>query len=132
MKEKKVVPLDLLEKVTYALNRFIDEEENWEHEKGDRWHEGIAAIDAIEQFEIQELVKKGPVPVVDGVVLPQDLLNRTILILENYIDEDELAEGYGGGTDNPYFKPAKRLLKKLKKIEKAALKKTAEQKRKPL
>ena len=126
MKEKKVVPLDLLEKVTYALNRFIDEEENWEHEKGDRWHEGIAAIDAIEQFEIQELIKKGPVPVVDGVVLPRELLCRTIGVLENYVEEDELADGYGGGTENRIFRPAKKLLAKLKKIEAAALREITE------
>ena len=63
---------------------------------------------------------------VDGVVLPQDLLNRTILILENYIDEDELAEGYGGGTENLNFRPAKKLLAKLKKIEDAALREITE------
>ena len=132
MKEKKVVPLDLWEKVTYALNRFIDEEENWEHEKGDRWDEGIAAVDAIEQFEIEQLDKKDQPDTSTEVVLPFDLMEQTVFFLSNYIEADELAEGYGGGTDNPYFKPAKRLLKKLKKIEKAALKKIAEQKGKPL
>ena len=126
MKEKKVVPLDLLEKVTYALNRFIDEEENWEHEKGDRWDEGVAAVDAIEQLEIQELIKKGSVPVVDGVVLPRELLCRTIGVLENYVEEDELADGYGGGTENLNFRPAKKLLAKLKKIEDAALREITE------
>lgn len=115
-KEKKVVPLDLWEKVTYALNRFVDEEENWEHEKGDRWHEGVAAVDAIEQFEIQELIKKGPVPVVDGVVLPRELLCRTIDILENYVEEDELADGYGGGRDSCNLPPAKELLIALNKL----------------
>ena len=132
MKEKKAVPLELWEKVTYALNRFIDEEENWEHEKGDRWDEGIAAVDSIEQFEIEQLDKKDQPDTSTEVVLPFDLMEQTVFFLSSYIEADELAEGYGGGTDNPYFKPAKRLLKKLKKIEKAALKKIAEQKGKPL
>lgn len=122
----KIVPQTLWKKVTASLSRFVDEEEWWEHEKGDRWCEGVAAVGAIEQFEIQELVKKGPVPVVDGVVLPRELLCRTILILENYIDEDELAEGYGGGTENPNFRPAKKLLAKLKKIKDAALREITE------
>ena len=116
MKEKKVVPLELLEKVTYALNRFIDEEENWEHEKGDRWDEGVVAIDAIEQFEIQEFIKKGSVPVVDGVLLPRELLSNTIGVLENYVEEDELADGYGGGSDSCSLPLAKELLITLNKL----------------
>ena len=116
MQEKKVVPLDLWEKVTYALNRFIDEEEDREHEKGDRWDEGVVAIDAIEQFEIQEFIKKGSVPVVDGVLLPRELLSNTIGVLENYVEEDKLADGYGGGSDSCSLPLAKELLITLNKL----------------
>ena len=53
------------------------------------------------------------------LLIPHEVIDRTIYILGNYIDEDELAEGHGGGTENPNFQPAKDLLAELKKIEKS-------------
>lgn len=51
-------------------------------------------------------------------MIDDSVLNETIVILNSYIEADALAEGYGGGSDNPYFKPAKQLLRKLKKVRK--------------
>ena len=46
-------------------------------------------------------------------MIDDSLLNETIVILAH--QADTLAEGYGGGSDNPYFKPRQALLRKLKK-----------------
>ena len=46
-------------------------------------------------------------------VISDELFQRVLCILETYIDEETMAEGYGGGSENPHFKEAKDILEEL-------------------
>lgn len=46
-------------------------------------------------------------------VVSDELFQRVLCILETYIDEETMAEGYGGGSENPLFKEVKDILAEL-------------------
>jgi hypothetical protein len=50
-------------------------------------------------------------------VVSDELLRRAICVIELYIEEDMLADGYGGGSESPLLEDAQDVLKELKALD---------------
>jgi len=49
-------------------------------------------------------------------VISDELFRRATAVIELYIEEDMMADGYGGGSESTILKDAKEVLKELKAL----------------
>lgn len=50
-------------------------------------------------------------------VISNNLFFHVIYVIEAYIEEDTMADGYGGGSESTILKDAKEVLKELKALD---------------
>lgn len=50
-------------------------------------------------------------------VISDETLRRATAVIELYIEEDMLADGYGGGSESTILKDAQEVLKELKALD---------------
>ena len=50
-------------------------------------------------------------------VISDETLRRATAVIELYIEEDMMADGYGGGSESTILKDAKEVLKELKALD---------------